>query len=123
MGIISSKGFEDGQPASVRGALNVARRLIKARLHDPDLIYLDGAFVYPAKGCGWKEVGEGDIRSEVWLFLEQMHSATNGRIAPFVPRKEHVDDIVDALKAILTVTVWDVRLGARRSKFTETGAA
>jgi hypothetical protein len=85
--------------------LAIARDVLQTlRLDTPDLTYRRSEFGYstlvPRRSGGvvwtenrWREVDKANLRSAIWLHLEALSDVP--------PRKRDVDEVVDALKAVL----------------------
>ena len=55
-------------------------------------------------GCYYRQIGDAEIRAQIYSFLDAAKVRTNNGTGPFHPDKRAVDEVLDALKSMLLIS-------------------
>jgi len=93
----------DGLAAAPPGAPMENARLFIARRYkgERDLLVCQGGVIYAYDGRCWPVLEDDALRSQVYKTFEHAHYQVKNGIAPFSPNRSKVENIIDALKAII----------------------
>ena len=86
--------------------MSVARELVKSLFTLPaGLILRDHrGDLYRWNGISWPEIDKRDVRAAAYQLLEHAHYIDPKKgITPFAPSRRKIDDVIDALRAVVLV--------------------
>ena len=106
------KGYDNAVPVNPPGEpLPNARRFVRDQYHHPErpLLAHQGGVFYHYNGTCWPMLDDAEIRAQLYSYFDTkiyVEEAKSGPVTkPYAPNRYKVADLVDAMKAVVHVSV------------------